>query len=147
MTTRIKGTFARFATENGRFKNHVVKPKLFEPNRRLELSVFQVSGFSCNRIEDLGVGVVKDHPKSTRLYGWGEVNENVVLETGLQIDYDNIPPRHANIIDWPQDSAERKLIQISLASQSTAIRLSTPIQVVQTPAPIEETSESTNPLS
>ncbi len=129
MTTRTPGTLARFATEHGRLTDIVVKPKLFEPNRELKLSVFQVSGLGQTEIQGIGEEVVREHQQAERLYGWGEVNEGDVVATGLQIDYDDVPPRHANITDWPQDSAQRKLTQQMLASQSTPIRLNPPIEV------------------
>ena len=40
MTVRASGLLARFALESGRLTASAVKPKLFEPNRELKLSVF-----------------------------------------------------------------------------------------------------------
>ena len=129
MTARGEGALARFATQSGHLAASVMKPKLFEPNRDLELSVFQVKGLISAEIATIGESVVKVHPQARRLYGWGEINESEILTNGLKIDYDDNPPRHANIINWPQDKAQRLQIQQILASSATAHRLDPPIQV------------------
>ena len=129
MSDRGTRTLARFATQSGHLAASVVKPKLFEPNLALELSVFQVEGLVSIEIATIGESVVKAHPQARRLYGWGEINESDVLTTGLKIDYDDNPPRHANIIDWPQDKAQRLQIQQTLAASATAHRLNPPVQV------------------
>ena len=129
MTSRGAGTLARFATQSGHLAASVVKPKLFEPNRDLKLSVFLVEGLVSSEIATIGESVVKAHPQAQRLYGWGEINESEVLTAGLTMDYDDNPTRHANIIDWPQDKAQRLQIQQILASSATGHPLSPPIQV------------------
>ena len=131
MTAREAGTLARFATQSGRLTDEVVKPKLFEPNRALELSVFRVDGLGRIEIQEIGIDVVTAIPNAQRLHGWGEINESAVLDAGLRVDYDDDPPRHANVLDWPDEASERKLIQLILASRAHAIRLNPPIQVEQ----------------
>ena len=133
MTIRTQGTLARFATESGRLTDFVVKPKLFEPNRKLKLSVFRVSRLRSAEIVCIGKKVVREHQTAERLHGWGELNESAVTDAGLEIDYDEDPLRHANIIAWPQNSGERKSMQQILASKSTPVRFSPPIQVSQEP--------------
>ena len=129
MTVREDGTLARFGTQSGHLAASLVKPKLFEPNRSLELSVFRVEGLGSSDILPIGEDVVRKHPQANRLYGWGEVNASDVLDTGLRIDYDDDPPRHANIAGWPQDKSQRLQIQQILASCATAHQLNPPVQV------------------
>ena len=129
MTAREAGTLARFATQSGRLTDEVVKPKLFEPNRALELSVFRVDGLGLTEIQEIGTDVVTAIPSARRLHGWGEISESAVLDAGLRVDYDDDPPRHANVLDWPDEASERKLIQLILASHARAIRLNPPVQV------------------
>ena len=131
MTIREAETLARFATQSGRITDEVVKPKLFEPNRALELSVFRVDGLDRTEIQEIGIDVVTAIPSAQRLHGWGEISETAVLDAGLRVDYDDDPPRHANVLDWPDEASERKLIQQILASHARAIRLNPPIQVEQ----------------
>ena len=129
MTIRNARTLARFATESGRLTDSVVKPKLFEPNRALELSVFRVRGLEFVEICDIGVSVVKKHPQARRLHGWGEIEESEVQGVNLRVVYDNVPPRHANIVGWPKEASRRKNIQQFLASKARPIRLDQPIPV------------------
>lgn len=97
------GLLARFAVEGGRFAGSVVKPKLFQPNRALKLSVFRIDGLLCAEIRDIGLDVVQRHPDAHRLHGWGESSESTVSDKGLQVEHDDVPPRHANIVGWPSD--------------------------------------------
>ena len=130
-TIREAKTLARFATQSGRLTDEVVKPKLFEPNRKLELSVFRVEGLGYTEIQEIGLDVVKKIPNAQRLHGWGEISESAVRDTGLRVNYDDEPPRHANVLGWPDKAPERKQIQLILASHASAIRLNPPIQVAE----------------
>ena len=123
MTVRAAGLLARFAVESGRLTDSRVKPKLFEPNRALELSVFHVDGLVRDQIRDLGDEVVKKHPSARKLRGWGEFPESAVRKAGLRVERDDDPPRHANIVDWPQEPSERKQRQQILASHSYPVNL------------------------
>jgi len=129
MTRRAKGLLARFALEGNRFGNSVVKPKLFEPNRNLELSVFDISGLYYAEILDLGVDVARKHPTSRRLHGWGEISQSTVVSQNLRVQHDGQPSRHANIVGWPDKRSERKLKQQKLAQQAKPIRLSPPAEI------------------
>lgn len=120
-------SLARFAVESGRLTDSIVKPKLFEPTKSLELSVFRIEGIGHSEICNLGVDVANKHPTARYLYGWGELSESAVIGTGLQVEYDNVPPRHANIVNWPQDASERKERQLILASRSRPVKLDPPI--------------------
>ena len=132
MTVRASGLLARFAVEGNRLTNSVVKPKLFEPNKALQLSVFRTDGLHCKEICDLGVQVAERHPTSQRLHGWGEFDEIAVNDAGLRVDHDEVPPRHANIVGWPVEVSERKQRQQLLARRSWPVRLASPIQVEKT---------------
>ena len=122
MTVRVSGSLARFALEGGRLTASVVKPKLFEPNRALKLSVFHVDGLDDGGIRHIGDDVVTRHPTAKRLYGWGGFDGAAVSDAGLRIDRDDDPPRHANIVDWPEDASERKQRQQILASRAYPVR-------------------------
>ena len=123
------GPLVRFALESGRFTDSIVKPKLFEPNRRLELSVFRVVGLQSSKIQEIGTQVVERHTTAKRLYGWGKFASSIVADLGLELDNDDTPPRHSNITGWPEEASKRKLLQQKLASQARAVRLARPIEV------------------
>ena len=129
MTVRAAGSLARFAVEGNRLTDSTVKPKLFEPNRALQLSVFGIDGLARKEIYDLGVKVAEQHPASRRLHGWGEFNESAVNDAGLRVEHDEVPPRHANIVGWPVDVPERKQRQQLLARCSCPVKLASPIEV------------------
>ena len=130
MTVGASGSLARYATEKGRFgSDGGVKPKLFEPNRNLELSVFRIDGLDRARIREIGVAVAERHPSARRLHGWGEIAASDVANAGLRTAHDDTPPRHANVVGWPEDAAERKLKTQILARAARAVRLDPPIDV------------------
>lgn len=106
-----------------------MKPKLFEPNRHLALSVFHAGGIGCLEILDLGMAVTASHPTARRLHGWAEIGEDAVPSTGLRVDYDDSPPRHANIVGWPGDRGARKGLAIALANAARAVKLDSPVDV------------------
>lgn len=123
------GLLARFATESGRITDAVVKPKLFEPTKALRLSVFRVGGLETSGIREIGIRVVEEHPVAQRLYGWGEVAASEVYDAGLQLENDDIPPLHSNIIGWPEEVSKRKRLQLQLASRARAVKLDAAVEV------------------
>lgn len=120
MSVRAQGLLARFAMESGRLTKNSVKPKLFEPNRNGELSVYCVEGLHCAEIRRIGDNVVAQIGNKKRLRGWGEVDQKVVDEVNLRIERDDTPERHANIVGWPKEAPERKLRQQELARRARA---------------------------
>ena len=120
----------RFAVEGGKIKDDVVKPKLFEPNRQNELSVFRTGGLSQHEVGDLGLQVVGKHPKASRLHGWARIERDDVENenTGLRVIDDDNPPRHSNIIGWPKPKERAKVLSLmqSLASKASPHLLDSP---------------------
>jgi len=62
--------------------------------------------------------------QARNLYGRGDIQALNILENNLQIDPDNKPRRHANIIGWPELKEERKSIAQELAAKAS-LRLHT----------------------
>lgn len=129
MRTAQEGALARFAVRKGQLTAAAVKHKLVEPNRQLELSVFRVHELGDEQVRELGIEVVRRRPDAKRLYGWAEFDEAAVQSVALVLHDDNDPPRHANVIGWPTDPAERKLVQLELADKATPMLVSPPIEV------------------
>ena len=88
------------------------------PPADLRLSVFRVEGLDNNKIWQIGEKKVVSQSGKT-LYGRAEIRAQLVEKTGLSIDPDNNPPRHANIIGWPLEKNEQKLIALELAKEAT----------------------------
>ena len=116
--------FVRFALESGRITKDFAKPKLFEPNKGGELSVFDVVGLSCCEKCKLGIPVAMAQNK--RLYGWAMISCEQIREVGLLVDLDNNPPRHANVRGWPIGREDRKAKQQELASLASVVKLLSP---------------------
>ena len=127
MRTRQEGALARFAVHKGQLTAAVVKRKLVEPNQQLELSVFRVHELGDAEVRGLGIGVVQRRRDANRLYGWAEFDEALVQSVSLTLHDDDDPPRHANIIGWPTDRDERKLVESELADKATPVQVNPPI--------------------
>lgn len=108
--------FSKFFNPN----NHIVHSTAFlPPNNNLKLSVFRIVGLSNADIWKIGEEkVVKRMKVSRTLYGIAEIKVAVVQEKKLKLDIDNNPERHANIIGWPEEKSERKLIAMELAENA-----------------------------
>ena len=104
-----------------------MKPKLFEPNTKLQVSVFFIDGMNFEEIKETGLCVAKQREK--RLYGWGLFDDTAVGETGLGLVPDGYVCHrpHANIVGWPHEREERKHLQQVLASESRPVRLACPV--------------------
>lgn len=129
MTVKQVGALARFAVRSGQMTTTVVKPRLLEPNRQLELSVFRIDDLGQEAIQEIGVDVVRRRPDANRLHGWAELDEAAVQLVSLTVVHDDTPPRHANIIGWPDDRAKRKLVQRKLADRASPKLVEPPVDV------------------
>jgi hypothetical protein len=114
---------ARFLLASDHFSSVAgrVKPSAFLPDPYVKLSVFMVGGLSHPQIWEIGLRNVAG-PQGKRLYGHAEVNASVPTSPGLAVEVDNTPPRHANIVGWPDgpgDKPKRKLLAARLAERST----------------------------
>ena len=72
------------------------------PPQDLKLSVFQIEGLDENLIWEIGTTHVAE-PGNRTLHGRGDITVAAVSETGLGLSPDNEPPRHANIVGWPEE--------------------------------------------
>ena len=96
-----------------------MKPPAFlpRPNPKtgtLETSVFQVSGLTEQEVLEIGRSVSSKSSKT--LYGRAILDIQDISNSGLCLSPDNIPPRHANIVDWPIEKSEQKAFALKLAS-------------------------------
>jgi hypothetical protein len=81
------------------------------PPKNRRLSVFRVSGLLENEIWQLVDNLRTDQS----LLGRADIKARSVNETGLAVEADDIPPRHANIIGWPDDDLAIRLKALELA--------------------------------
>ncbi|MEW6001796.1 MAG: hypothetical protein AB1638_04000 [Nitrospirota bacterium] len=96
--------------------NNRVKYSVFIPPANRRLSVFRISGLSESDVWRIGetVGTQRALPLLAR----ANIKAVSVTEIGLEIDADDVPPRHASIIGWPEEASAIKLKAIELAGRS-----------------------------
>ncbi len=94
-----------------------VKSTAFMPRSDdLRVSVFRTSGLSEPKV--WSIGIIVGQKSDRTLCGRGDVVAADVTEQNLDIDADNRPPRHANIVGWPQEKHKRQAIAQVLASSA-----------------------------
>ena len=136
----LDSQLARFATEGKCFKKDandpekdIVKPKLFRPTKKLELSVFRIADETETDLIEEGKKVVRSKPLAHSLYGWADISTKQVLTTGLGVDDDDNPPGHSTITGWPAEEEKWLGYQQQLAEVAVAVRLPQPIPVADSP--------------
>ncbi|MCY4130048.1 MAG: hypothetical protein OXG15_12515 [Gammaproteobacteria bacterium] len=114
MTRRVTGELARIANEAGRAKGKKRKVKsLLTPNVENEMSIARIDGLECDEILNLAIEFMAQSDSPQKVHGWFEFSAEAVEDADLTIDYDENPPRHANVIDWPdKDEAQSRATQI-----------------------------------
>jgi hypothetical protein len=77
------------------------------------LSVFRTSDLSETQVWKIGESI-RPIPPAAR----ADIRVCNVYDTGLTIDADDNPPRHANIVGWPEQDSAVKLKAIELAEKA-----------------------------
>ncbi len=113
----------------GRWMNKakgLVYSAAFMPSKTTkDTSVYRTSGCSESRIWLIGLFFVERKRRDQkRILGRADLNSNSVLKEGLNVRARLLPhPRHAELIDWPDDKAHQKDKALALAHAATlAIR-------------------------
>ncbi len=93
---------ARFIFSRSQFSpsNKRVKYSAFMPLNKC-LSVFRISGLSEHQVWEIGETV--ETQRELQLLARADINASSVNGTGLEIDADDNPPLHANIVGWPEE--------------------------------------------
>ena len=104
-----------------RSKNHIaqtkgiVKTGAFMPALNKKLSVFFTENMKEKNIWQLA----DLHLPNISIKFRADIKAHVIESVNLNIDYDNTPEYHANIIGWPDGKDKQKEIAIELAAKST----------------------------
>jgi hypothetical protein len=117
-----KETLARYLTHSKWFKaeENMVKHHAFMPPPNLMFSVFRIDRLTEFEIWKIGLEkVIALLPGKPKLYGRADIKALHFLGCKLQIDPDDNPPRHANIIGWPTEKEEKKSIALELAANAS----------------------------
>jgi hypothetical protein len=100
-----------------RVADRTVRYNAFMPTSNREVSVFRILGLADSEIWQMGdLQVARKRGKP--LLGRADILVMAVIKNNLQIDPDNDPPRHANILGWPEQRSEQKLIALKIAADS-----------------------------
>lgn len=102
---------SQFSSSNKRVKYSVFIP----PSNRL-LSVFRIVGLSEAEVWEIGNAVSTE--RGLTLLARADIKVSSVTKTDLEIDADDIPPRHTNIVGWPAEDSEIKLRAMELAEKA-----------------------------
>ena len=86
----------------------------------MDLSVFRIDKLPESKIWKIGEDeIIKRSAQFRNIHGRADIVALNVFKAGLQIFPDNIPPRHANIINWPNEKSKRMEIAHELAAVSS----------------------------
>jgi hypothetical protein len=99
-----------------RTSDKTVKYTAFMPAPNGKTSVFRTSGLQEEDIWEIGNNVAVQRQRN--LYGRAEVAAGQVFDVGLHIEADDVPPRHANLTDWPDESSKQMAIALELEASA-----------------------------
>lgn len=94
-----------------------VKYAVFMPTPNGETSVFRISNLSDNEVWDIGDKEVAQK-RGKLVLGRADILAFHFLQKRLRIIPDDNPLRHANIVGWPEEKSEQKLIAMELAENA-----------------------------
>ena len=112
MTARKLGDVVRLAFEDSKLRSPSSRAGLFQPRGQdpttMVLSISRTEDLRCAEIFELGLAASEMHAKKKPLCGWLELTVEAIESVhGLKVKYDHYPPRHANIVSWPEDAGHR----------------------------------------
>lgn len=106
-----------FAESQYRTSDHSIRHTAFMPPGDLRLSVFRTSGLNEKDVWSIGEDIGQESKRT--LHGKGDLIASEVTRVNLNIDPDNVPARHANVVGWPPEKHRQQLIAQKLASVAT----------------------------
>ena len=96
-----------------------VKYAAYLPAHNGETSVYRTSGLTEEEIWAIGQEKVSK-PSGRSLHARGDTSASVILKTGLAIIPETTPhPLHANIVNWPLEKDEQKMLALEIANEAT----------------------------
>lgn len=109
--------------QRGQISNGTINHRAFLPPNDLKLSTFNVDELDAESIWMLGSTIARESRGEP--IAKGELWTQVVIDQQLRALRDDQPPRHVNVVNWPDSKARQKIIAQHLAAATTlAIRYS-----------------------
>ena len=113
---------ARFAVEKSYFRaDNTVRHNAYMPGRQKAVSVFRQSGLPEEAIWELGMSHFAI-PRNKQLLGRAVIIVRDVSSQELSVESAEPPPRHANILGWPDEHEKQKEKALELAAHATFVR-------------------------
>ena len=104
-----------------RASNRTVKYGAYLPAPNGETSVYRISDIAEREVWDIGHKYVAAPSKRT-LRGRGDTTAVFITKTGLKIVPETTPhPLHANIVNWPSEKDEQKMLAVEIASEAILV--------------------------
>ncbi len=89
------------------------------PASNSETSIYRTPALTEEEIWEIGKGYVAK-PMNRTLYARGDITAAMILKTGLDIVPETTPhPLHANIVKWPSEKDEQKMLAVEIANEAT----------------------------
>jgi hypothetical protein len=101
-----RGHKSRISTQKCEAKPSAFLPMWNDVRGRFETSTFRIGGLDEGSVWRLAEQHVE--PTQGRVIASAIVQGSGVFDAGLDIDPDDVPPRHACIIGWPEEKEARK---------------------------------------
>lgn len=99
----------------------IVRPAAYMPASNGETSVYRISDIAEKEIWDIGRKYVAE-PSGRTLRARGDSPAAAITKTGLEIVPETTPhPLHANIVNWPSEKDEQKMLAVEIANEATLI--------------------------
>lgn len=114
---------ARYVTQSGQFRpsDHTVKPDLFMPHPRSELSVTR--HLNATEEEIWAVGIDVSTALSRTLYGRADIQASDCRIDSLRVVEKPLAnnPNHADVEGWPLQKQDQKAIALKLAASASKL--------------------------
>ena len=106
---------------NNQLKAVAFLPKLEEGG--YELSVFRTDGLDSPQIWAHGQAhFLSALPANRRFHGRGDFTTADIAAVGRGIRFNETPPRHGNVMQWPTEEDERMAVAQELAERAELVR-------------------------
>lgn len=115
MVTRFLFHRTQYSSANRR-----VKPDAFMP-RDGKTSVFRTADLTEDRIWELGDRIGAFRTPSLTANFRGDIQIKAFDDLPLGLEFDDCPPGHANISNWPEGKDEKKQLAIELANRANLV--------------------------
>jgi len=115
------GSLARYVNQKGQYSKAGKRLKVGSLKLRtgeFGLSVWGISDLKIDEIKNIGESLLTEGRRS---HGYGEFSQTDFLDEKLNIDFTSGKPRHADVVDWPEDEEERTEIANILSLKSKLV--------------------------